>query len=97
MISYFAELFDDKATQDEAFHPHQSFYFLDENPTSGLEPTQKGYFKSHFLYELIGTTHLNDILGFVEINGWDMKLLALGNNGNGVITIMAAAVMYKLY
>ena len=62
-----------------------------------MEPTQEGCLKSPFLYKLIGTTHLNDILGFVEVNRWNMKLLALGKNGNGVIAVMAAAVIYKLY
>ena len=97
MLSYFTELSDDKATQDKASHLHQLFHFLDKNPTLSMEPTQEGHFKSPFLYELIGTIHLNDISGFIEVNGWDMKLLALGKNGDGVITIAATAVMYKLY
>ncbi|KAF8124454.1 hypothetical protein EV363DRAFT_1299799 [Boletus edulis] len=78
-VSYFAELPDDKVSQDEA---------------ANAEPTPDG-FKSPFLHELLATAHFSDISGYVELKGWNTKQLRLWNNGGGVIAIAAAAVAYK--
>ncbi|KAG6374998.1 hypothetical protein JVT61DRAFT_3773 [Boletus reticuloceps] len=92
MISYFAELPDDKVSQDEAAKLHRSFRFLDANPNSDAEPTPDGRFKSPFLYELLATIHLSNISGYIEVKGWNTKQLGLGKNGGGVIAIAAAAL-----
>ena len=92
MISYFAELPDDTLIPAKAVNLLKDYRFLDEFPESTMAPTQEARFKSPFLYELIGTTHMSDITGYIPIDGLVPKEYATGKNGAGVIAIACAAV-----
>ena len=92
MISYFAELPDDTLIPARAAELLEDYCFLDENPESTAVPTPEGRFKSFFLYELIGTTHMSNITGYIAVDGLAPKEYAAGKNGAGVIAIACAAV-----
>ena len=96
LISYFAELPNDTAIPATAVNLLKDYRFLDKDPESTAAPTQEGRFKLPFLYELVGTTHMSDITGYVPINGLTSKEYAMGKNGAGVIAIACAAVGFYL-
>lgn len=89
---YFAEQPEDQSTPEEANNLLKYFRFLDEGPSTTELLTAECRFKSHFLYELITTTHLSNITGYITIEGWDLSRYATGRNRAGVITIACAAV-----
>ncbi|KAF9227238.1 hypothetical protein BS17DRAFT_454989 [Gyrodon lividus] len=66
-----------------------SYAFLQEDPDF---PQEEGMFRSTFLLELIGSTHLSNITGFVEVPGWDVQGMARGENGEGILAMASAAL-----
>ena len=92
MISYFAELPDNTLIPARVAEFLEDYHFLDENPESTAVPMPEGCFKSFFLYELIGTTHMSNITGHIVIDGLAPKKYTAGKNGAGVIAIACAAV-----
>jgi len=89
MIDFFSKLDDDVDVSTMATKLFKDFTFLCENAD---EPSSEGMFRSAFLVELLGTTHLNDIVGYVDIHQWDMKDLAAGKDMAGVLGMANAAV-----
>jgi len=52
---------------------------------------------SPFLLELITSTHLNNVVIYTEVPGWDMAAMVAGKNGEGVIALAAAAVCHLIF
>ena len=78
MISYFAELPDDTLIPARAAEFLEDYCFLDENPENSAVLASEGHFKSFFLYELIGTTHMSNIMGYIAVDGLAPKEYATG-------------------
>ncbi|KIK81740.1 hypothetical protein PAXRUDRAFT_155330 [Paxillus rubicundulus Ve08.2h10] len=89
LIDFFSKLDDDVNVHGVAKDLKTGYTFLQEDPDS---PQEEGMFHSTFLLELIGSTHLSNITGFVEVPGWDVWGMASGKNGKGVITMASAAL-----
>ena len=89
MIDFFSKLDHDVDVSAMAAKLFKDFTFLCENAD---EPSFEGRFRSPFLVELLGTTHLNDIVGYVDIHQWDTKDLAAGKDMVGVLGMACAAV-----
>jgi hypothetical protein len=89
MVHFFASLDDD----DEVYHAAELLAtdcrFLRNDPGAS-EPTEM--FRSAFLVMLIATTHLGEIAAFVDVPGWDMRAMAAGKGGEGVVAIASGAV-----
>ncbi|KAF8837067.1 hypothetical protein BDN67DRAFT_983500 [Paxillus ammoniavirescens] len=64
-----------------------------EDPDSLQE---EGMYHSTFLLELIASTHLSNIVGFVEVPGWDVWGMASGKNSEGVIAMASAALEHAV-
>ncbi|KAF8419963.1 hypothetical protein L210DRAFT_860844 [Boletus edulis BED1] len=93
MIDFFSQLDDDADIRTTADYLKSEYRFLREDPDS-LEPA--GMFRSVFLLELLTRTHLVVASSdFVEISGWDLRAVAGGNNGAGVVALAAAAVIFS--
>ena len=52
----------------------------------------EGIYCSLFLLELIVTTHLNSITACIEVPGWNTNAMVMGQDGEGVVALAAAAV-----
>ena len=89
MIDFFSKLDDDVDVTATATKLFKDFAFLCETAD---EPSSEGMFWSPFLIELLGTTHLNDIVGYVDIHQWSTKDLAAGKDMAGVLGLASAAV-----
>lgn len=89
MLHFFASLDDDDDMRSAAEFLVTDYRFLREDP-GALEPTEP--FRSAFLLILVAITHLGDIAAFVDVPGWDMREMAAGKDGEGVIAIASAAV-----
>lgn len=91
MIDFFSKLEDDvqMSSTDLAGQLLKDYRFLREEPDN---LAQDGLYRSSFVFELIASTHLTNIASYVDIPGWDMKAMAAGKNGEGVIALAAAAV-----
>ena len=89
MIDFFSKLDDDMDVTTTAAKLFKDFTFLCETAD---EPSSEGMFRSPFLMELLGITHLNDIMGYVDIHQWGMKDLAAGKDMAGVLGMVSAAV-----
>ena len=92
IIDFFSKLDDNADVPAMATKLFNNFAFLCENID---EPSFDGRFRSPFLVELLGTTHLNDIVGYVNVPQWDTKGLAAGKDMAGVLGMASAAV--RLY
>lgn len=91
MISYFADQQDGDVLEDSKFLLTK-FRFLYKDPLTKGALKPEDCFMSPFLYELLATTHLSDISGYVPVEGWDLKEWAKGKDGVGVIAIACVAV-----
>ena len=52
----------------------------------------EGMYCSPFLLELIAGVHLSNVTTCIEVPGWNMGAMAMGQDGEGVIVLAAAAV-----
>lgn len=52
----------------------------------------EGMYRSPFLLELIAMTHLSNLAACVEVPGWNTSAMTMGQNGEGVVALAAAAV-----
>ena len=89
MIDFFSKLDDDVDVTATAARLFKDFAFLCETAD---EPSSEGMFRSPFLVELLGTTHLNNIVGYIDIHQWSTKDLAAGKDMAGVLGLVSAAV-----
>ncbi|KAN0087920.1 hypothetical protein V8E55_006541 [Tylopilus felleus] len=90
MIDFFLKLKKGTDIVESANYLRSDYRFLRED-NECLDP--EGLFRSAFLLELIARTHiLITASDFVEIPGWDLRVVAAGKHGAGVIAIAAAAV-----
>ena len=89
MIDFFSKLDDNVDVPAMAAKLFKDFAFLCEDPD---QPCFEGMFQSSFLIELLGTTHLNDIMGYVDIHEWNTKDFAAGKDMAGVLGMACAAV-----
>ena len=56
----------------------------------------EGIYCSLFLLELIVTTHLNNITACIEVPGWNTNAMVMGQDGEGVVALAAAAVWFTI-
>ncbi|KAI6013682.1 hypothetical protein PISMIDRAFT_23852 [Pisolithus microcarpus 441] len=70
----------------------EDYAFLCETPG---EPSSEGMFRSLFLIELLGTAHLNDIMGYVNTQ-LNTKELTAGKDMAGVIGMASAALEHAV-
>ncbi|KAF9222236.1 hypothetical protein BS17DRAFT_839272 [Gyrodon lividus] len=89
LIDFFSKLDDDVNIHGVAEDLMTSYAFLQEDPDF---PQEEGMFRSTFLLELIGSTHLSNITGFVEVPRWDVQGMAREKNGEGIIAMASAAL-----
>ncbi|KAF8837066.1 hypothetical protein BDN67DRAFT_1014158 [Paxillus ammoniavirescens] len=89
LIDFFSKLDDDINIHSVAEVLKTGYAFLQEDPDSLQE---EGMYHSTFLLELIASTHLSNIVGFVEVPGWDVWGMASGKNSEGVIAMASAAL-----
>ncbi|KIJ67661.1 hypothetical protein HYDPIDRAFT_165537 [Hydnomerulius pinastri MD-312] len=66
----------------------ENYKFLQEDPD---DPSPECLFHSPFLIQLLASTHLSDITGFVNIPGWNTTELTRGKDHVGVIALGSAA------
>ncbi|KAF9218821.1 hypothetical protein BS17DRAFT_863839 [Gyrodon lividus] len=93
LIDFFSKLNDDLNIHGVAKDLMTSYAFLQEDPDF---PQEEGMFCSTFLLELIGSTHLSNITGFVEVPRWDVQGMARGKNGEGIIAMALAALEHAV-
>ncbi|KAF8127959.1 hypothetical protein EV363DRAFT_1093884, partial [Boletus edulis] len=89
MISFFVNLGDDEGAPQVAKDLLEDYAFLDEDPD---KPSANGRFCSSFLLELLSTTYISNINGYIEVPGWRTNELAGGRNMASVIALAAAAL-----
>ncbi|KAN0101262.1 hypothetical protein V8E55_001246 [Tylopilus felleus] len=90
MIDFFSKLKKGTDIVESADYLGSDYPFLCKDDEC-LDP--EGLFCSAFLLELIARTHiLITASDFVEIPGWDLRAVAAGKHGAGVIAIAAAAL-----
>ena len=90
MLHFFASLDGDDATQHVASLLATDNLFLRADPDAPEQPTEM--FRSAFLTNLISTTHLDAVAPCVDVPGWDVRAMAAGKGGEGVVAIASAAV-----
>ncbi|KAG8216398.1 hypothetical protein J3R82DRAFT_6502 [Butyriboletus roseoflavus] len=91
MISFFMTIddVDVPATAEALF---ENYGYLRADPAD----MEKGsVLRSHFLIQLLGTAHLNNIVGYVNVPEWGTGHLAAGKDMAGVVGMAAAAVMFR--
>lgn len=93
MIDFFSKLDEDVDVQTLAGEFLDDFKFLQEDPD---DPSPNRCFRSMFILQLLASTHLNAISGFVDIPGWDTAAISEGRDQAGVIALAAAAVRLSL-
>ncbi|KIJ62071.1 hypothetical protein HYDPIDRAFT_30622 [Hydnomerulius pinastri MD-312] len=89
MISFFSNFGCDDDIPEAATHLLGTYGFLQEDPD---QPSPDRLFRSDFLIELLASTHLSNIAGFVEVPGWKTRELASGKDAEGIIAIASAAL-----
>lgn len=89
MIDFFSKCDDDVDVQTMAADFFEEYKFLQEDPD---DPSPDCCFRSPFVFQLLASTHLSAICGYVSIPEWDTVALADGKDQAGVIALAAAAV-----
>lgn len=89
MVDFFSKLDEDVDVEALADDFFDGYKFLQEDPDN---PSPSRCFRSVFILQLLASTHLNAISGFVNITGWDTAALVNGKDQAGVIALAAAAV-----
>ncbi|KAF9234885.1 hypothetical protein BU15DRAFT_65319 [Melanogaster broomeanus] len=89
MVDFFSRFDDNVDIRTAAVALHKDYRFLQEDPD---EPSADRCYRSGFLLELIASMHLSNIVGFVDILGWDTQKVSRGEGQEGVIAIAAAAL-----
>ncbi|KAI6111463.1 hypothetical protein EDD16DRAFT_1521946 [Pisolithus croceorrhizus] len=88
IIDFFSKLDDDMNIIATVEGLLEDYTFLCETPG---KPSSEGMFCSPFLIELLGTAHLNNIMGYVDIPQLSMRELAAGKDMVGMIGMASAA------
>ncbi|KIK87364.1 hypothetical protein PAXRUDRAFT_152421, partial [Paxillus rubicundulus Ve08.2h10] len=81
LISFFADFGCDNIIPMVATHLLENYVLLKEDPD---DPPPDHLFWSVFLIELLVSTHLSDIIGFVEVPGWKTRELAFCKDAAGL-------------
>ena len=68
----------------------QSDYHFLQDDFESIEA--EGMYRSPFLLELIAMTYLSNLAACVEVPSWNTSAMAMGQDGERVITLAAAAV-----
>ncbi|KAI6036963.1 hypothetical protein PISMIDRAFT_108813 [Pisolithus microcarpus 441] len=89
VIDFFSKLDDDMDIVTTAEGLLEDYAFLCETPGN---PSSEGMFRSPFLIKLLGTAHLNDIMGYVDIPQLGTKELAAGKDMAGIVGMASAAL-----
>lgn len=89
MIHFFSNLPDNMDSAEVATELLADYRFLQEHSD---DPSPKGMYCSDFLLELIANPHFNDIMGFVEIPGWNAHAAAAGKDGESVVALVSVVV-----
>ena len=93
MISFFVRMDADVDIPAVAEVLFENYGYLHDNPS---DRGKESLFHSVFLIELLGTVHLNNIVGYVNVPKWGTSHLAAGKDMLGVVEMAAAAVMFCL-
>ncbi|KIK80414.1 hypothetical protein PAXRUDRAFT_158774 [Paxillus rubicundulus Ve08.2h10] len=89
LISFFADFGCDNDIPAVATHLLKNYGFLQDDPD---DPSPDCLFQSVFLIKLLASTHLSDIIGFVEVPGWKTRELVFGKDAAGVIAIASTVL-----
>ncbi|KIK80144.1 hypothetical protein PAXRUDRAFT_36279 [Paxillus rubicundulus Ve08.2h10] len=84
MIDFYLQFDDNTDIPTMAAALHENYGFIQEDPD---EHSPNHLYHSKFLLELIASTHLSNISGFVDIPGWNTRKLTSGQDQVGVIAI----------
>ncbi|KIJ70648.1 hypothetical protein HYDPIDRAFT_164614 [Hydnomerulius pinastri MD-312] len=90
---YIIKLDDDDDIPKVAATLFENCGYLQEDPD---KPATEHLFCSSFILELIASTHLNDISGYVDVLQWNTKELAAGKDMEGVIGMATAALEHAV-
>ena len=93
MISFFVRMDADIDVPAAAEALFENYGYLCDNPS---DRGKESLFHSVFLIELLGTAHLNNIVGYVNVPEWGTGHLAAGKDMAGVVGMAAATVMFCL-